>query len=84
MACLHGSIWEGLSDPAVRELSDSSAIWKQNILLSISKLNRFNARFFYSLDGTVWENAFLFTVFKDALDGAVRETSNCKEKLRLT
>lgn len=63
--CAHSAIWE---------LSDSSAVGEENVFLAICKLDCFDARFFNSLNGAVREDAFLFSVFKDALDGAVRKT----------
>ena len=67
------TVWVRFTDLAIGELSDSDAIWIEDIFLSIGKLNCFYARLLYFLNRSVWENAFLFTVFKYALNCAVRE-----------
>jgi hypothetical protein len=71
---LSPSIWVGLPYTPIRKLSDTRTVREQDILLAISEFDRFNAGFFYPLDGTIWKDAFFFTVFKYTLDCTVRET----------
>ena len=70
---LGAPIWVGLADLAVRELTHANAIWVENIFLTISKLDCLYTRFLNLLNSTVREDAFLFTILKDALNSSIRE-----------
>ena len=63
----------GLPNPSIWELPDPNSIREQNVFLAVCKLYRLNSCFFYSLDGPIWEDAFLLPISKDALDRPIRE-----------
>ena len=79
-ASLNSSIGVGLFDSAVRILSNTSAIWVQDVLLTRRVLNRLDAALLNPLDGAIREDALFFTVCKDALYRAVGETALNKGK----
>ena len=63
----------GLAHLAIGELPHPDAVWVENVLLSVCKFYRFDTALFNLLNSAIWENTLLVTVFKYALDSAIRE-----------
>ena len=65
----------GLADLAIGKLSHTNAIGVQDVLLAVSKLYGLDPCLLNFLYGAIWEDALLFTVFKNALDRTIREAN---------
>ena len=68
------AIWVRLAHLSVREFSNTNAVWIEDVFLSICEFDGLDARLFDFLDRTIREDRLFFTIFKNALNRAVRES----------
>jgi hypothetical protein len=63
----------GFADATIWEFTHTGSVREQDIFLTVCKFNCFDSTLFNSLDSAIRENAFLFSIGKNALNRSVRE-----------